>query len=465
VDSETDSKGIKQVYRPLCSSKQGMLKVGNNIRDAVVAQMPQDQILVGGLVATQGLSQAAAAAAVPTLNATQKTAIIDGFKASIKLPPYATDDKMYCPAYPAVDFVPGPTGPYNPATNSLSNDPIFPSRNFKFCWTAYHEHHTLSKSYGGGGLFRRNTDVNTMRTMLWENDDKLEATRFRMNADYLKYGSDFVNLIKDVRAILLEDTKLVGDKLDKTDGDLFPTGIPFVFWEQYVELMDHMLKKSTYAGIVCLCTVTCLLVAMLSESSGVSLLTLIVASLHGAILVVLMCMLTMIEIYGFMGIMKIKLNAIPQVTLIMAIGMTVEFTAHILLAYLNAPNPPNPTYFASRKARTLQALAKMGVPSIHGAITTFLGIVMLANANSQFIVMYYFMLYFLLVIFGIANGLFVLPAFLVVVGPVAVCSDRGASKSATVAPKLEGSLVHVDHTPEVPVVGTIKMQPIPALES
>lgn len=370
-----------------------------------------------------------------------KKSLRDRFEAMIVLPKYATDDKIYCPAYPRDEISLGSTGPlvidattgtYRLHQSQVSNTG---SKGFQYCWTSFHENHKLSKTYGGGGLFKVNKTVFSERTPIWTNG-KLQITKVDMKADYLQYGTDFVNIIKEVRAALLEDTELVGDREDKTDGDLFPTGIPFVFWEQYVELLDHLLLKSIYAGAVVLGTVTVLLIAMLSETADKGIFNLVVASLHGALLVVLMCMVTMIEVYGFMGIMKIKLNAIPQVTLIMAIGVTVEFTAHILLAYLNAPNPAsNPGWsFGSRKARTLQSLAKMGVPSIHGAITTFLGIVMLANADTDFIVLYYFMLYFLLVVFGIVNGLLVLPAILVLVGPGAVCTEgiESVSKSAVV---------------------------------
>lgn len=326
-------------------------------------------------------------------------------------------------------------------TFKLHDNQLAGSKSFEYCWSKFHQWHSLANTYGGRGTFVKDDSVATSRSILWktypDGSKKLEITRIEMNADYLEYGADFVNLIQDVRQALLVDTKLTGSAESKTDGDIFPLGIPFIFWEQYVELPDNMVSTSTYAGVVVLLTVTILLVILNVEKAD-SLPILIIASLHSAVLVLVLCFVSMIQMYGFMGLMSIKLNAIPQVTLVMCIGITVEFTAHMVLAFLNAPNPASsPNWsFASRKARAQQALAITAMPIIHGGITTFLGIVMLANADTEFIVLYYFMLYFLLVIFGIINGLFVLPAFLVLFGPVAVCSENGNTvvASGTVVP-------------------------------
>merc|ERR1711865_95632 len=452
-----------------------------NLIDGFAAAITADQAIANPAIITQATQDMLIDGYTATLNAaallkmpgdTVRKTLRDGFEASIKLPTYATDKtKMYCPAYPKEEIKLGVMGPLVAEAEGgfhlHESQPMAGSKGFQFCWTSFHENHKLANTYGGNGLFNINKEVITERTPIWNKDGSLEMLSLGMEADYLQYGSDFVNLIIDVRKALLEDTVLVGDRDSKTDGDIFPSGIPFVFWEQYVDLLDHLVSKATYAGVVVLATVTVLMVAMLAETADKGLPTLIAASLHGATLVVLMCMVTMIEIYGFMGVMEIKLNAIPQVTLIMAIGMTVEFTAHILLAYLNSPDPAtSPGWsFASRKARTNVSLSKMCVPSIHGALTTFLGIVMLANADAEFIVLYYFMLYFLLVVFGIINGIFVLPALLCLIGPVAVCTEtENNSTTKTAVPKViitTAKIVPATSTADAVVTGPA----LPALES
>jgi len=367
-------------------------------------------------------------------------------------PDYATDNKMYCPAMP--EFPVTENVPLNAMTGEIHSSHTHASQyGFKQCWQLWQEKDTLTKMFGAGALYTQATDDNETvasdwpafhadglstgpaewkRKVIFQEDGSMEYMGIAMFASSLGKGSDFVNLIKQVREQLSLDKVLVPENSDK---DLFPTGTPFLFWEQYVDLMDHLLTKSTYAAVVVLCAVMLLIVLMSYSVASNGFPTLLLASVHGALLIVVVCVITMVEIYGFMGLLEIKLNAIPQVTLIMSVGITVEFTAHILLAFLHAPNPADLSdswSFASRRARTLVALSKMFLPSLHGAVTTFLGILMLAFAKSEFVVLYYFTLYTMLVFFGIINGLLILPGLLTLCGPVAITSAGGHNKKTVI---------------------------------
>ena len=44
---------------------------------------------------------------------------------------------------------------------------------------------------------------------------------------------------------------------------------------------------------------------------------------------VLVLAMILVELFGFMGIIGIKLSAVPAVILIMAVGIGVEFTLHV----------------------------------------------------------------------------------------------------------------------------------------
>ena len=48
------------------------------------------------------------------------------------------------------------------------------------------------------------------------------------------------------------------------------------------------------------------------------------------VIVVVLLMIT-VEVYGFMGLAGIKLSAVPAVTLILSVGVGVEFTVHMCL--------------------------------------------------------------------------------------------------------------------------------------
>lgn len=43
-----------------------------------------------------------------------------------------------------------------------------------------------------------------------------------------------------------------------------------------------------------------------------------------------------VELAGFMGWAGVKMNPVSAVTLITAVGIGVEFTAHVVLAYLTS---------------------------------------------------------------------------------------------------------------------------------
>jgi len=274
-----------------------------------------------------------------------------------------------------------------------------------------------------------------------------------MTAVGLSSGPAFVDLIREARGALHEQDPVL---LDATLGrDMFPTGIPFEFWEQYVNLLDELREKLGYALAVAVATVTVLLLALMPDADAEggsgsmcavgSLSRRVLAAVWGAAVVCAFCVVTVVQTYGFMAVCGIKLNAVPQVTLVMTMGIAVEFTAHTVLAFLCAPEPEPTaaqgasTWFSSRRQRCAAALGKMAVPTAHGAMTTFLGIVMISTSKSEFIVLYYFVLYALIVAFGVVNGLIVLPAVLVLAGPLATTTAAaGSAVSSASSPKKLG---------------------------
>lgn len=65
------------------------------------------------------------------------------------------------------------------------------------------------------------------------------------------------------------------------------------------------------------------------------------------------------------------------------------------------------------------SLDHMFAPVVHGAISTLLGIVMLAGAEFQFVVKYFFNVLSALIVIGLLNGLLLLPILLSLFGPKA----------------------------------------------
>ena len=84
-----------------------------------------------------------------------------------------------------------------------------------------------------------------------------------------------------------------------------------------------------------------------------------------------------VNLLGLMYVWDISLNAVSLVNLIMCIGISVEFCAHVSRAFSVSP-------FPSRIDRARDALARMGSSVLSGiTFTKFVGIVVLAFAKSQ----------------------------------------------------------------------------------
>ncbi|CAI5442115.1 unnamed protein product [Caenorhabditis angaria] len=193
-----------------------------------------------------------------------------------------------------------------------------------------------------------------------------------------------VEMIKDIRGVCERFT----------DNGLpnFPQGIAFTFWEQYLFLAGNL----TWAIFIIL-------------SAVFAVITLILFSPRAAALILGVLVIITFELAGFMGLVGIKLNPVSAVTLITAVGIGVEFTVHVIVAFL--------TSLGDKKERTASAVDRVFVPVIHGAFSTLLGIVMLSMSEFEFVVKYFFVVMSALIASGVFNGLFLLPVILSIMGP------------------------------------------------
>ncbi|XP_064848811.1 protein patched homolog 1 [Oncorhynchus masou masou] len=214
--------------------------------------------------------------------------------------------------------------------------------------------------------------------------EPLEFAQFPFYLNGLRQASDFIESIESVRAICEEFTR---------KGVLnYPNGYPFLFWEQYIGLRHWFLLA---VSVVLACTfLVCAILLLNPWTAG--------------IIVFILAMMT-VELFGIMGLIGIKLSAIPVVILIASVGIGVEFTVHIALAFLTA--------IGNRNRRSALALEHMFAPVIDGAISTLLGVLMLAGSEFDFILRYFFAVLAILTVLGILNGLVLLPVLLSLMGP------------------------------------------------
>lgn len=128
----------------------------------------------------------------------------------------------------------------------------------------------------------------------------------------------------------LQDVREICDKYAEEGLSNYPSGVPFTFWEQYI-----WLRRQIIIAISISLAVSFLAMAMLLFNIWAA-----------AVIVLVLAMIT-VEVYGFMGLAGIKLSAVPAVTLILSVGVGVEFTVHMCMVCYRF-------YFAPRKARILR---------------------------------------------------------------------------------------------------------------
>ncbi|KAM8980880.1 patched domain-containing protein 3 [Sarcophilus harrisii] len=118
-----------------------------------------------------------------------------------------------------------------------------------------------------------------------------------------------------------------------------------------------------------------------------------------------------VGVAGFMSYWNVNLDSISMINLIICIGFSVDFSAHVSYAFVSS-DATN----ANQKA--IEALDLLGYPVVQGAASTIIGVIALAAANA-YIFRTFFKIMFLVILFGAAHGLIFIPVFLTFFG---ICS-------------------------------------------
>lgn len=118
---------------------------------------------------------------------------------------------------------------------------------------------------------------------------------------------------------------------------------------------------------------------------------------------------------GYMALWGVNLDSISMINLIMCIGFSVDFTAHICYAYMSSKR-------TRPEDRMKDSLYSLGLPIVQGAASTILGLMALLLAGT-YIFLVFFKMVFLVIFIGALHGMFLLPVLLSIFGPGA-CSSH-----------------------------------------
>ncbi len=123
-----------------------------------------------------------------------------------------------------------------------------------------------------------------------------------------------------------------------------------------------------------------------------------------------------VGVAGFMALWDVSLDSVSMINLVICIGFSVDFSAHISYAFVSSEK-------SSADEKATDAITKLGYPIVQGAVSTITGVVVLAAAES-YIFRTFFKIMFLVILFGAVHGIAFIPVFLTFLGTCGqMCSN------------------------------------------
>merc|ERR1719353_2701851 len=150
----------------------------------------------------------------------------------------------------------------------------------------------------------------------------------------------------DLRKAIAGTTPALGG-----DPSPFPFNVEYLNYEQYATIEEEA-QRNIGLAFAAIFVITMLMVPNVTV----------------ALLVFLSVVMTILEVVGFMWHWDMKIDGVTVVMLIVALGLAIDYSAHIGVAYLHAGGA------GSRSEAVIKALADMGTPVCHGAMSTFIAI-------------------------------------------------------------------------------------------
>uniref|UniRef100_A0A8C3WU00 Patched domain-containing protein 3 n=1 Tax=Catagonus wagneri TaxID=51154 RepID=A0A8C3WU00_9CETA len=161
----------------------------------------------------------------------------------------------------------------------------------------------------------------------------------------------------------------------------------FIYFDQYTAILENTVRNVIVASTA-MFIVSLLLIPHPLCSLWV---TLAIASV-------------IVGVTGFMAFWNVNLDSVSMINLVICIGFSFDFSAHISYAFVSSSNP-------SVNQKTIEALYLLGHPMLQSAVSTIIGVCVLSAAKA-YIFRTFFKIMFLVMVFGAAHGLIFIPVFL-----------------------------------------------------
>lgn len=209
--------------------------------------------------------------------------------------------------------------------------------------------------------------------------------QFRAQAVYLDTADEQIESMRDMRKVV--ESVGMGD-------EAYPYTFVYIFYEQFAIIQSEAFTNLALA-LVAVFIIT----------------TVIIGSLHASAMVIICIVMVDIDILGLMYMWGLTIDSVTIINLVLAVGLAVDYSAHVAHAFVVAKG--------TRQERAEKAIAEVGTAVVHGALSTFLAVVILSSSQS-YVFTVFFKQFFGICIFGATHGLLFLPVLLSYIGPAPI---------------------------------------------
>ena len=189
----------------------------------------------------------------------------------------------------------------------------------------------------------------------------LQDPRYVVHRSHLKFANSSDSTSDIIASRIIVRTKDIAHSIFKKDAMLslrsdidklcclgaFPTVLSFIYYEQFVVILRDTIRNLAVSG------------------SAVLIVTLPYLIHPGVAVLVLLGFVSLVfELLAIMYVWKVSLNSISMIVIVMAIGFSVDYSAHIAHAFIvsTAESPED---------RVIQALKTMGASVAMGGMCLF----------------------------------------------------------------------------------------------
>eukprot|EP01064_Diplonema_japonicum_P035097 TRINITY_DN7501_c0_g1_i1.p1 TRINITY_DN7501_c0_g1~~TRINITY_DN7501_c0_g1_i1.p1 ORF type:complete len:1237 (+),score=261.05 TRINITY_DN7501_c0_g1_i1:50-3712(+) len=125
-------------------------------------------------------------------------------------------------------------------------------------------------------------------------------------------------------------------------------------------------------------------------------------SVLGSVIVTYTALSATIEVMAILMLVNFKFQSIVAVTILLAIGVNVEFSAHVIVGFETAEGT------TAERIRT--TISHTFAPVLEGGISSYLMFSLLSMSQFPYVVKYFFWVLFITISIGLLHGLLLLPA-------------------------------------------------------